>query len=103
MPPAVDTNIEQEARYETPTFDPRAAFAWTLRSAEAARLRERRRQGEVPTRSASDGTEAQPNPQLNGNRQDVSPARRYETPTFDPRGAFAWTLRSGEIARQERG
>jgi hypothetical protein len=28
--------------------------------------------------------------------------RCYETPTFDPRGAFARTLRGGEMARQER-
>ena len=28
--------------------------------------------------------------------------RRYETPTFDPRGAFARTLRGGEMARRGR-
>ena len=38
--------------------------------------------------------------QINGN--DTDTAQRYETPTFDPRGAFARTLRSGEIARRER-
>ena len=68
-----DTDTAQ--RYETPTFDPRGAFARTLRSGEIAR-RERERK--------------------------IESARRYETPTFDPRGAFARTLRSGEIARRER-
>ena len=28
--------------------------------------------------------------------------RRFETPTFDPRSAFAWTLRGGEMARHEQ-
>ena len=37
------------------------------------------------------------------NETDMNTAQpRYETSTFDPRGAFAWTLRSGEIARLER-
>ena len=40
--------------------------------------------------------------QVNGNDMDTAHSPRYETPTFDPRGAFAWTLRSGEIARLER-
>lgn len=102
MTPVVDTDIGQEARYETPTFDPRGAFAWTLRSGEAARLQRRRRQSGLLTRSAPTRTEADTSRRLNGYRQNGSPARCYETPTFDPRGAFAWTLRSGEVARLER-
>lgn len=37
------------------------------------------------------------------NRNDTQAAQplRYETPTFDPRCAFSWTLRAGEIARLE--
>jgi hypothetical protein len=64
-------------RFETPTFDPRGAFAWTLRGGEIARQEARR---EAARRRAP----------------------RYETATFDPRGAFAWTLRSGEVARLEQ-
>jgi hypothetical protein len=33
---------------------------------------------------------------------DSAQSPRYETQTFDPRGAFSWTLRSGEIAGRER-
>ena len=33
---------EAETRYETPTFDPRSAFSWTLRAGERARLEARR-------------------------------------------------------------
>jgi hypothetical protein len=38
---------------------------------------------------------------LNGNDTDTVQSPRYETPTFDPRSAFSWTLRAGEIARLE--
>jgi hypothetical protein len=68
---------DMDTRYETPTFAPGTAFAWTLRSGEIARREAQRR------------------------RNGLRPAR-YETPTFAPSSAFAWTLRSGEIARRER-
>lgn len=67
-----DIETGHETRYETPSFAPSSAFAWTQRSAEIARRK------------------AQQSP------------RNYDTPTFDPRGAFSWTLRSAEIARRER-
>ena len=35
----------------------------------------------------------------NGNDTDTVQSPRYVTPTFDPRSAFSWTLRAGEIAR----
>jgi hypothetical protein len=37
----------------------------------------------------------------NGNDMNTAQSPRYETPTFDPRGVFSWTLRAGEIARLE--
>lgn len=37
----------------------------------------------------------------NGNDMNAAQSPRYETPTFDPRGVFSWTLRAGEIARLE--
>jgi hypothetical protein len=40
--------------------------------------------------------------QINGTNLEITNEPRYETPTFDPRGAFAWTQRSGEIARRQR-
>ena len=40
--------------------------------------------------------------QAESNDTDSAQSRRYETPTFDPRSAFARTLRSGEMARLER-
>lgn len=91
-------NTTQTARYETPAFDPRMAFSWTLRSAELA-ARRRRNAHQDPTnleRSEIDTDLAI--------RDDVAsaPAARYETPTFDPRMAFSWTLRSEEIARSKR-
>ena len=97
-----DTETAQSPSYETPTFDPRSAFAWTLRSGEIA-LRERRRGQSKPLHRdalASTGPEAPRH--VNGTAKNASAARRYETPTFDPRSAFARTLRSGEIARLER-
>jgi hypothetical protein len=37
------------------------------------------------------------------NDKNVEHSHRDELPpSFDPRGAFAWTLRSAEIARRER-
>ena len=38
---------------------------------------------------------------VNGNDTQAAQPLRYETPTFDPRCAFSWTLRAGEIARLE--
>jgi hypothetical protein len=32
---------------------------------------------------------------------DTDAKLTYETPTFDPRSAFSWTLRAGEIAAAE--
>lgn len=91
-----DTGTAQSPRYDSPCFDPRGAFAWTLRSSEIAR-REQQKRPLGPSGPASitpDGT---------GRREkDTSRGRRSETPTFDPRGAFAWTLRSGGIARLGR-
>ena len=81
-------------RFETPTFDPRSAFARTLRSGEIA-LRERRQRLNRP--SEPDTTQ-----QVDVRAKNASPARHYETPTFDPRCMFARTLRSGEIALLER-
>jgi hypothetical protein len=31
-----------------------------------------------------------------------NPSTPFETPTFDARSAFSWTLRGGEMARLER-
>lgn len=85
-----DIDTAQSPVHEAPTFDPRSAFAWTLRSAEIAR-REQRRLRSQTARLTS------------GHELGRTPERRYETPTFDPRSAFARTLRSAEIARLERG
>jgi hypothetical protein len=71
-----DHNAEMPAP-QTPTFDTRSAFSWTLRAGEAARLERRR-------------------------RRDLEAAARCGTPTFDTRAAFSWTLRAGEVARVER-
>jgi hypothetical protein len=97
-----DMDTAQSPSYETPTFDPRSAFAWTLRSGEIA-LRERRQgQSRLPHRDELASTDPGATRQVNGAARNSSAARRYETPTFNPRSAFARTLRSGEIARLER-
>ena len=36
------------------------------------------------------------------NHIETADERHYQTPTFDPRSAFARTLRGGEMARHER-
>ena len=77
----------QTPHYETPTFSPSSAFAWTLRGGEVARLAADRRQTEPTTEPPA---------------VVVSPPRCYEAPTFSPSSAFAWTLRAGEVARFER-
>ena len=94
-----DKDTAKEPRYETPTFDPRGAFAWTQRSGEIARRRHLQRENRLPDPSELASNEPDMAQQVNGNEKNSSRARRHETPTFDPRGAFAWTLRSGEIAR----
>ena len=82
-----------ERHNQTPTFDPRSAFSWTVRGGEMARLG-------LPCR--------QPDPSAHETdkscltRRATGEERRFETPTFDPRSAFAWTLRGGEMARRER-
>ena len=77
-------------RYETAAFDPSIPFAWTLRSEEIARRRQRR-----PLAGAelfADATRAETQIQRH-------PAG-YGAPAFTPGIAFAWTLRSAEIARR---
>lgn len=91
-----------ERRYETPTFEPRGAFARTLRGGEMARLGRLERQNGLPDPSEPAGNEPGDARRVNGTGTSTSRLRRYETPTFDPRSAFAWTLRSGELARLER-
>jgi hypothetical protein len=85
-----------ETHYGTPTFDPRGAFARTLRGGEMARLGRLERQSEVAAPSELGGSGSDTAGQTDGTE------RHYETPTFDPRGAFARTLRGGEMARLER-
>jgi hypothetical protein len=88
-------NIEtaDERHYQTPTFDPRSAFARTLRGGEMARSGLLSRQ---PDPSTLEDNEPRVTKSANGEE------RRFETPTFDPRSAFARTLRGGEMARHER-
>ena len=88
-----DIHTADERHYQTPTFDPRSAFARTLRGGEMARLGLLSRQ---PGPSALENNE----PRIT--QRATSEERRFETPTFDPRGAFARTLRGGEMARHER-
>lgn len=96
-----DIDTGQEARCETPTFDPRCAFAWTLRSGELARRQRRREEGR-PAPDERTSTLPVAARRVDGSGTDGSAARRFETPTFDPRSAFARTLRGGEIARVAR-
>lgn len=79
--------------YETPTYDPRCAFARTLRGGEMARLA---LLNSEPRRRASEKHTARVTPTTSGEE------RRFESPTFDPRSAFARTLRGGEVALRER-
>jgi hypothetical protein len=95
-----DMNTAQPPRYETPVFDPRGAFARALRGGEMARLEREQRnglpQGKVRESNESDVAHA------NGNVVNAAKPPCYETPTFDPRSAFARTLRGGEIASLDR-
>lgn len=94
-----DIDTGHEARYETPTFDPRGAFAWTLRSGEIALRQHRLEQGRLPRGDELTSTAPDTARRVNGIVTDGPQIRSYETPTFDPRSAFARTLRAGEIAR----
>ena len=96
-----DIDTGHEARYETPAFDPRCAFAWTLRSGEIARRQRRQEEGR-PAPDELTRTSPVAARRVDGTGTDGSAARRFETPTFDPRSAFARTLRGGEIARVAR-
>ncbi len=93
-----DMDTGHSLRYETPTFDPRGAFAWTLRGGEIARLECGQRRHTQPDPKKLESNEPGIAHQVNGNHTSTSPARRYQTPTFDPRSAFARTLRAGEVA-----
>ena len=93
MTQRTDIHTADERYYETPTFDPRSAFARTLRGGEMACLGLLSRQ---PDPSALESSKAHVTQRANGEE------RRFETPTFDPRSAFARTLRGGEMERQER-
>ena len=93
MTQRTDIQTADERHYETPTFDPRSAFARTLRGGEMARLWLSSRQ---PDPRALESNNPRVTQRANGEN------RRFESPTFDPRGAFARTLRGGEMARQER-
>ncbi len=89
-----DTDTDESAVSDVPTFEPRSAFAWTLRSGEIARREQNRalKRSELARVAGA----------IAGKAEKDTPAR-YASPTFDPRGAFAWTLRSGEIAGRELG
>ncbi len=77
-------------RYETAAFDPSIAFSWTLRSEEIARRRQRR--SLAGSQHLADATRGETQVQ----RHPVG----YDAPAFAPGVAFAWTLRSAEIARR---
>jgi hypothetical protein len=83
----------EERHYETPTYDPRCAFARTLRGGEMARLA---LLSPEPRRSGSETHTARVTPRASGEE------RHFESRTFDPRSAFARTLRAGEVALRER-
>jgi hypothetical protein len=95
-----DLNTPQAPRYESPVFDPRGAFARTLRGGEMARLEREQSSGRLDRRTV-ESKEADVT-YRNASAVNVAKPTRYETPTFDPRSAFARTLRGGEIARLER-
>jgi hypothetical protein len=94
-----DIDTPRTPRYETPTFDPRGAFSWTLRAGEIARLEAQRQRNGLQDPKAPESKQSG----AKVDHSEASTARppRYETPTFDPRGAFSWTLRAGEIARRQ--
>jgi hypothetical protein len=90
--------------YETPVFDPATTFSWTLRSAEIARRVTQRQHGTQSELTKLAGDE----PEIvrsngNGNGAPSGRGARFETPAFAPGIAFAWSLRSAEIARRQCG
>ena len=95
-----DMDTAQSPRFETPTFDPRSAFSWTLRAGEIARLDAQQQRNGLPDRKKLESREPDVT-QVRDNETSTAQSPRYETPTFDPRSAFSWTLRAGEIARLE--
>lgn len=95
------TDTAQAPRYETPTFNPSGMFARTLRGGEIARLEAQQQRNGLPGRKKLEGKKSDA-AQVNGNERNTAQSPRYETSTFDPRGAFARTQRGGEIARLER-
>jgi hypothetical protein len=95
-----DMDTAQSPRYETRTFDPRSAFSWTLRGGEIARLAAQQQRNGLRDRKPLE-SKAPRVAQVDGRETTMARPARYETPTFDPRGAFSWTLRGGEIARLE--
>jgi len=96
-----DTDTAQSVRYETPTFDPRGAFSWTLRGGERARLEAQKQRNGHQDRKTLERKQLRAVRPI-GHETNLARTAPYETPTFDPRGAFSWTLRAGEIAGRER-
>lgn len=92
-----DMDTAQSPRFETPTFDPRSAFSWTLRAGEIARLDAQQRRNGLPDPKKLESRD----PDVTQVRDNETSTAQYETPTFDPRSAFSWMLRAGEIARLE--
>ena len=91
----------QSPRYETRTFDPRGAFSWTLRGGERARLEAQQQRNGLQDRKALESKQLRV-VQVIDLETNMARTAPYETPTFDPRGAFSWTLRAGEIAGRKR-
>lgn len=84
--------------YETPVFDPSTSFSWTLRSAEIAGRVSRRQVTRAGLTLAADESATS---HVNGNGAGRQAAKRYTAPAFAPGTAFAWTLRSAELAGRE--
>jgi hypothetical protein len=97
----IDTETTHGAHYEALAFAPGSAFAWTLRSAEIARRAQQRPRSLQTDRKTFDDNRPD-TAQINGSDTNMQHVARYETPAFDPGSAFAWTLRSAEIARRGR-
>jgi hypothetical protein len=96
-----DMDTAQSPRYETRTFDPRGAFSWTLRGGERARLEAQQQRNGLQDRKTLESKQLRV-VQVIGRETNMARTAPYETPTFDPRGAFSWTLRAGEIAGRKR-
>lgn len=85
--------------YEAPAFDPSTSFSWTLRSAEIAGRVSRRRQ--ITQAGLTLAADESATSHVNGNGARRQAAKRYTAPAFAPGTAFAWTLRSAELAGRE--